>query len=148
MEKTIEDQRIKSLERRMDKAENNLEKIDDKLDEVDDKHDSRYTETIQAITELKGTSANTEKNTDRMATSIEGLVSELKESNSNTNKRFEEVNGEVREIKNTLDSSIKDKTYDLEQKKLSNKTVGVILVGAFTVLEVLIRVVAPLIFGG
>ena len=117
MQKTIEEQRITSLEKRMDKAETNIEKTSEKLYKVDEKHDDRYTETIQAITELKGTSANTEKNTDRMANSIEGLVKELRQSNSNTNRRFEEVNGEVRDIRKTLDSKIEDKQFILEEKK-------------------------------
>lgn len=147
MQKTIEEQRITSLEKRMDKAETNIDKTTEKLYKVDEKHDDRYTETIQVITELKGTSANTEKNTDRMANSIEGLVKELRQSNSNTNRRFEEVNEEVRDIRKTLDSKIEDKQLILEEKKLSNKTLGAILVGAFALLETLSKVIAPLLFG-
>lgn len=147
MQKTIEEQRITSLEKRMDKAETNIDKTTEKLYKVDEKHDDRYTETIQVITELKGTSANTEKNTDRMANSIEGLVKELRQSNSNTNRRFEEVNEEVRDIRKTLDSKIEDKQFILEERKLSNKTLGTILVGAFALLETLSKVIAPLLFG-
>ncbi|MCG2030730.1 hypothetical protein K4P81_08375 [Staphylococcus epidermidis] len=147
MQKTVEEQRITSLEKRMDKAETNIDKTTEKLYKVDEKHDDRYTETIQVITELKGTSANTEKNTDRMANSIEGLVKELRQSNSNTNRRFEEVNEEVRDIRKTLDSKIEDKQFILEEKKLSNKTLGAILVGAFALLETLSKVIAPLLFG-
>lgn len=147
MQKTIEEQRITSLEKRMDKAETNIDKTTEKLYKVDEKHDDRYTETIQVITELKGTSANTEKNTDRMANSIEGLVKELRQSNSNTNRRFEEVNEEVRDIRKTLDNKIEDKQFILEEKKLSNKILGAILVGAFALLETLSKVIAPLLFG-
>jgi hypothetical protein len=78
-----------------------------------------------------------------MANSIEGLVDELKQSNSRTDARFNEVNAEVKEVKDKVDGKEFDKTIQLEEKKLSNKVIVGLIGGGFIILELIIKVIAP-----
>lgn len=135
--------RINGLEKRIGTVDRKVDDLEDKVDLIKDKNDERHLEMITTVTRLQSTSENTEKNTERMANSIEGLVDELKQSNSRTDDRFNEVNAEVREVKDKLDNGQFDKTLKLEEKKLSNKVIVGLIGGGFLVLELLIKVIAP-----
>lgn len=139
--------RLTGLEKRISSVDRKVEDLEDKVDRNDDKHDERHLKLSIELTELKGSSKATQENTERMANSIEGLVSELKQSNSRTDDRFNEVNAEVREVKSKVNSQEDEKTFKLEEKKLSNKVIIAIIGGGFIVLQVFIQVVAPLLFG-
>ena len=135
--------RINGLERRIGTVDRKVDDLEDKVDDIKDKNDERHLEMITTVTRLQSTSENTEKNTERMANSIEGLVDELKQSNSRTDDRFNEVNAEVREVKDKLDNGQFDKTLKLEEKKLSNKVIVGLIGGGFIILELLIKVITP-----
>ena len=135
--------RINGLEQRISTVDRKVDDLEDKVDDIKDKNDERHLEMITTVTRLQSTSENTEKNTERMANSIEGLVDELKQSNSRTDDRFNEVNAEVREVKDKLESKQFDKTLKLEEKKLSNKVIVGLIGGGVIILELIIKVVAP-----
>ena len=135
--------RINGLEQRIGTVDRKVDDLEDKVDDIKDKNDERHLEMVRLTTELKGSSKATEQNTNRMANSIEGLVDELKQSNSRTDARFNEVNAEVREVKDKLDNKQFDKTLKLEEKKLSNKVIVGLIGGGFIILELIIKVVAP-----
>ena len=135
--------RINGLERRIGTVDRKVDDLEDKVDDIKDKNDERHLEMVRLTTELKGSSKATEQNTNRMANSIEGLVDELKQSNSRTDDRFNEVNAEVREVKDKLDDKQFDKTLKLEEKKLSNKVIVGLIGGGFIIIELIIKVVAP-----
>ena len=135
--------RINGLEKRIGTVDRKVDDLEDKVDDIKDKNDERHLEMITTVTRLQSTSENTEKNTERMANSIEGLVDELKQSNSRTDDRFNEVNAEVREVKDKLESKQFDKTLKLEEKKLSNKVIVGLIGGGVIILELIIKVVAP-----
>lgn len=135
--------RINGLERRIGTVDRKVDDLEDKVDDIKDKNDERHLEMVRLTTELKGSSKATEQNTNRMANSIEGLVDELKQSNSRTDDRFNEVNAEVREVKDKLDNKQFDKTLKLEEKKLSNKVIVGLIGGGFIIIELIIKVVAP-----
>ena len=135
--------RINGLEKRIGTVDRKVDDLEDKVDDIKDKNDDRHLEMITTVTRLQSTSENTEKNTERMANSIEGLVDELKQSNSRTDDRFNEVNAEVREVKDKLDNKQFDKTLKLEEKKLSNKVIVGLIGGGVIILELIIKVVAP-----
>ena len=135
--------RINGLEKRIGTVDRKVDDLEDKVDIIKDKNDERHLEMITTVTRLQSTSENTEKNTERMANSIEGLVDELKQSNSRTDDRFNEVNAEVREVKDKLDNGQFDKTLKLEEKKLSNKVIVGLIGGGVIILELIIKVVAP-----
>ena len=135
--------RINGLEKRIGTVDRKVDDLEDKVDDIKDKNDERHVEMVRLTTELKGSSKATEQNTNRMANSIEGLVDELKQSNSRTDDRFNEVNAEVREVKDKLDNKQFDKTLKLEEKKLSNKVIVGLIGGGFIILELIIKVVAP-----
>ena len=135
--------RINGLERRIGTVDRKVDDLEDKVDDIKDKNDERHVEMVRLTTELKGSSKATEQNTNRMANSIEGLVEELKQSNSRTDDRFNEVNAEVREVKDKLDNGQFDKTLKLEEKKLSNKVIVGLIGGGFIILELIIKVIAP-----
>ena len=135
--------RINGLERRIGTVDRKVDDLEDKVDDIKDKNDERHLEMVRLTTELKGSSKATEQNTNRMANSIEGLVDELKQSNSRTDDRFNEVNAEVKEVKDKLDNKQFDKTLKLEEKKLSNKVIVGLIGGGFIVIELIIKVVAP-----
>lgn len=142
-EKGYMNDRITGLEKRINSVDKKVEDLEDKVDKIDDKHDERHLEMITTVTRLQSTSENTEKNTERMANSIEGLVDELKQSNSRTDDRFNEVNAEVKEVKDKLDNKQFDKTIKLEEKKLSNKVIVGLIGGGFIVIEVIVKIIAP-----
>lgn len=135
--------RINGLERRIGTVDRKVDDLEDKVDDIKDKNDERHVEMVRLTTELKGSSKATEQNTNRMANSIEGLVNELKQSNSRTDDRFNEVNAEVREVKDKLENKQFDKTLKLEEKKLSNKVIVGLIGGGFIIIELIIKVVAP-----
>ena len=135
--------RINGLERRIGTVDRKVDDLEDKVDDIKDKNDERHLEMVRLTTELKGSSKATEQNTNRMANSIEGLVDELKQSNSRTDDRFNEVNAEVREVKDKLEDKQFDKTLKLEEKKLSNKVIVGLIGGGFIIIELIIKVVAP-----
>ena len=135
--------RINGLEKRIGTVDRKVDDLEDKVDDIKDKNDERHVEMVRLTTELKGSSKATEQNTNRMANSIEGLVNELKQSNSRTDDRFNEVNAEVREVKDKLDNKQFDKTLKLEEKKLSNKVIVGLIGGGFIILELLIKVITP-----
>lgn len=135
--------RINGLEKRIGTVDRKVDDLEDKVDDIKDKNDERHVEMITTVTRLQSTSENTEKNTERMANSIEGLVDELKQSNSRTDDRFNEVNAEVREVKDKLDNGQFDKTIKLEEKKLSNKVLVGLIGGGVIILELIIKVIAP-----
>ena len=135
--------RINGLEKRIGTVDRKVDDLEDKVDDIKDKNDERHVEMVRLTTELKGSSKATEQNTNRMANSIEGLVNELKQSNSRTDDRFNEVNAEVREVKDKLDNKQFDKTLKLEEKKLSNKVIVGLIGGGFIILELIIKVIAP-----
>ena len=135
--------RINGLEKRIGTVDRKVDDLEDKVDDIKDKNDDRHLEMITTVTRLQSTSENTEKNTERMANSIEGLVDELKQSNSRTDDRFNEVNAEVKEVKDKLDNKQFDKTLKLEEKKLSNKVIVGLIGGGFIILELIIKVIAP-----
>ena len=135
--------RINGLEKRIGTVDRKVDDLEDKVDDIKDKNDERHVEMVRLTTELKGSSKATEQNTNRMANSIEGLVNELKQSNSRTDDRFNEVNAEVREVKDKLDNKQFDKTLKLEEKKLSNKVIVGLIGGGFIIIELIIKVVAP-----
>ncbi|MGI2239356.1 hypothetical protein [Staphylococcus cohnii] len=135
--------RINGLEKRIGTVDRKVDDLEDKVDLIKDKNDERHLEMITTVTRLQSTSENTEKNTERMANSIEGLVDELKQSNSRTDDRFNEVNAEVKEVKDKLDNKQFEKSLGLEEKKLSNKVIVALIGGGFIILELLIKVVAP-----
>lgn len=138
--------RIVGLEKRIGTVDGKVEALEDKVDVIDSKHNDRHLEMVRLTTELKGTSKATEQNTNRMANSIEGLVEELKQSNSRTDDRFKEVNTDIQEVKSKVEGKEQDRAYYLEEKKLSNGTIGVIIVGIFGLLQVFVQVIAPSIF--
>lgn len=135
--------RINGLEKRIGTVDGKVDDLEDKVDDIKDKNDERHVEMVRLTTELKGSSKATEQNTNRMANSIEGLVNELKQSNSRTDDRFNEVNAEVREVKDKLEGKQFDKTIQLEEKKLSNKVIVGLIGGGFIILELIIKVIAP-----
>ena len=135
--------RITGLEKRIGTVDRKVDDLEDKVDHIDDKHDERHLEMITTVTRLQSTSENTEKNTERMANSIEGLVDELKQSNSRTDDRFNQINKEVREVKDQLDDRQFDTTIKLEDKKLSNKVIVGLIGGGFLIIELIIKVIAP-----
>lgn len=135
--------RINGLEKRIGNVDRKVDDLEDKVDDIKDKNDERHVEMVRLTTELKGSSKATEQNTNRMANSIEGLVDELKQSNSRTDDRFNEVNAEVREVKDKLEGKQFDKTIQLEEKKLSNKVIVGLIGGGFIILELIIKVIAP-----
>ena len=135
--------RINGLEKRIGNVDRKVDDLEDKVDDIKDKNDERHVEMVRLTTELKGSSKATEQNTNRMANSIEGLVDELKQSNSRTDDRFNEVNAEVKEVKDKLDNKQFDKTLKLEEKKLSNKVIVGLIGGGFIILELIIKVIAP-----
>ena len=135
--------RINGLEKRIGNVDRKVDDLEDKVDDIKDKNDERHLEMITTVTRLQSTSENTEKNTERMANSIEGLVDELKQSNSRTDARFNEVNAEVKEVKDKLDNKQFDKTLKLEEKKLSNKVIVGLIGGGLIILELIIKVIAP-----
>ena len=135
--------RINGLEKRIGNVDRKVDDLEDKVDDIKDKNDERHVEMVRLTTELKGSSKATEQNTNRMANSIEGLVNELKQSNSRTDDRFNEVNAEVKEVKDKLDNKQFDKTLKLEEKKLSNKVIVGLIGGGFIILELIIKVIAP-----
>ncbi|PTE62085.1 hypothetical protein [Staphylococcus epidermidis] len=135
--------RINGLEKRIGTVDRKVDDLEDKVDIIKDKNDERHVEMITTVTRLQSTSENTEKNTERMANSIEGLVDELKQSNSRTDERFTQLNQEVTEVKNKVDGKEFDKTLKLEEKKLSNKVIVGLIGGGFLIIELLIKVIAP-----
>lgn len=135
--------RINGLEKRIGTVDRKVDDLEDKVDLIKDKNDERHLEMVRLTTELKGSSKATEQNTNRMANSIEGLVDELKQSNSRTDDRFNEVNAEVREVKDKLEGKQFDKTLKLEEKKLSNKVIVGLIGGGVIILELIIKVIAP-----
>lgn len=145
-EKVIYD-RLNGLEKRIDGHDTKIDAVEDKLDIIDDKHDARYLEQIKVTTELQGTSRMTMEATNRMADSIEGLVSELKDSNARTDTRFNQITDEVREVRTKIDKHEEARNLKLEEKKLSNRTLGFIIAGGFAVMQVIVQVIAPLLFG-
>ena len=145
-EKVIYD-RLNGLEKRIDGHDTKIDAVEDKLDIIDDKHDARYLEQIKVTTELQGTSRMTIEATNRMADSIEGLVSELKDSNARTDTRFNQITDEVREVRTKIDKHEEARNLKLEEKKLSNRTLGFIIAGGFAVMQVIVQVIAPLLFG-
>ncbi|MFK3833075.1 hypothetical protein [Staphylococcus saprophyticus] len=135
--------RINGLEKRIGTVDRKVDDLEDKVDLIKDKNDERHVEMVRLTTELKGSSKATQDNTNRMANSIEGLVDELKQSNSRTDARFNEVNAEVKEVKDKLDNKQFDKTLKLEEKKLSNKVIVGLIGGGFIIIELIIKVIAP-----
>ena len=135
--------RINGLEKRIGTVDRKVDDLEDKVDLIKDKNDERHVEMVKLTTELKGSSKATQDNTNRMANSIEGLVNELKQSNSRTDDRFNEVNAEVREVKDKLDNKQFDKTLKLEEKKLSNKVIVGLIGGGFIIIELIIKIIAP-----
>ena len=146
-EKVIYD-RLNGLEKRVDGHDKKIENTNEKINIIDDKHDARYLEQIKVTTELQGTSRMTMEATNRMADSIEGLVSELKDSNARTDTRFNQITDEVREVRTKIDKHEEARNLKLEEKKLSNRTLGFIIAGGFAVMQVIVQVIAPLLFGG
>ena len=140
--------RLNRIEKRIDGHDAKIDAVEDKLDIIDDKHDARYLEQIKVTTELQGTSRMTMEATNRMADSIEGLVSELKDSNARTDTRFNQITDEVREVRTKIDKHEEARNLKLEEKKLSNRTLGFIIAGGFAVMQVIVQVIAPLLFGG
>lgn len=140
-----QEKRLSGLEYRINKVDEKVDGLETKVDIIDDKHDERHLEMVRLTTKLQGSSEATQENTSRMANSIEGLVNELKQSNSRTDDRFTEVKTDIQNVRSKVEGQEADKSLKLEQKKLSNKTIGFIIVGIFGVLQVLIQVVAPLI---
>lgn len=135
--------RINGLEKRIGNVDRKVDDLEDKVDDIKDKNDERHVEMVKLTTELKGSSKATQDNTNRMANSIEGLVNELKQSNSRTDARFNEVNAEVKEVKDKVDGKEFDKTIQLEEKKLSNKVIVGLIGGGFIIIELIIKVIAP-----
>lgn len=146
-EKVIHD-RLNGLEKRIGGHDKKIGAVEDKLDIIDDKHDARYLEQIKVTTELQGTSRMTMEATNRMADSIEGLVSELKDSNARTDTRFNQITDEVREVRTKIDKHEEARNLKLEEKKLSNGVLIAIIGSGAVVMQVIIQFIAPLIFGG
>lgn len=143
--KVIHD-RLNGLEKRVDGHDKKFESINEKINIIDDKHDERYLQQIRVTTELQGTSKMTMEATNRMADSIENLVGELKETNTKTNTRFNQITEDVREVRTKIDNQEEAKKLKLEEKKLSNRTLGFIIAGGFALVQVIIQVIAPILF--
>lgn len=138
--------RLTGLEKRIGNVDRKVDDLEDKVDVVKDRNDERHIEMVRLTTELKGFSKATEQNTERMATSIEGLVDELKQSNASTEERFKEVNTDIRDVRTKIEGQESDKTIKLEEKKLSNKVILAIIGGGLVLLEVCVQVIGPAFF--
>lgn len=142
------EKRVGGHDKKFEKIEGKIETVENKLDVIDDKHDARYLEQIRVTTELQGTSKMTMEATNRMADSIEGLVSELKDSNARTDTRFNQITDEVREVRTKIDKHEDARNLKLEEKKLSNGVVIAIVGGGFVLVQSIVQFIAPLLFGG
>ncbi|MDK3656278.1 hypothetical protein O0A22_11730 [Staphylococcus pseudintermedius] len=132
---------INNVENRVNNVDKKVDDLEDKVGQIKDKNDERHLEMVKLTTELKGFSKSTDENTKRMANSIEGLVQELKQSSTT----ISQLNQEVCDVKSSIKNSQFDKSLTLERKKLSNGVLVTIIGGGFAVIEILIRVIAPIL---
>lgn len=146
-------ERLDTIEKHISRIDTTLDKMNDKIDknndriiEVDDKHDEKNADLRVIVTRLETSSIATEKNTERMADSIEGLVGELRQANSRTDTRFSEVNSKLGTLEGKIDNKNLMITTDLEKKKISNTLLVAIIGTVGLVIQVIIQFIVPLFF--
>ena len=143
----MENENEKRINERLSGLETKYDNLDDKLDTIDNKHDERHLEMKIELTELRGSSMATAKYTEKMSNSIESLVVELREINSRTDDRFNEVNSEVRSVKEKVQNHEDAREFKLEEKKVSNRMLGIYIVAGAGVLQIILQVIAPILIG-
>lgn len=146
-------ERLDTIEKHISRIDTTLDKMNDKIDrnndriiEVDDKHDEKNTDLRVIVTRLETSSMATEKNTERMANSIEGLVGELRQANTKTDTRFSEVNSKLGSLEGKIDDKNLMITTDLEKEKISNTLLVAIIGSVGLVIQVIIQFIVPLFF--
>lgn len=137
--------RVSDIESKVVKVDEKVDRLDDRVDLIDEKHNERHLELSILVTRLQGSLEGTERNTKAAAKSIDNLVYELRTSNENYNKRIDEHSKEIGDIKKEQENKKFDVTMELEEKKLSNTTLGIIAGGIFMIIQVTIQVVGPLL---
>lgn len=136
-----------SIAQRVNRLEGKVDKLNDKIDVVDDKYADRHLEQVRLTAEMKAQGKATQEATERMADSVEGLVGELKQSNKRTDTRFDQMNNEIINVKSKVEGAEEERRLKIEEKKLSNGVLISIITGGFILLQVIVNVLAPILFG-
>lgn len=124
------------------RIEKRIDKQDTKIEEIDTKVDQRHIDIVKMSASMEGAQAAS----NRMADSIDKLVTQLENSNARHDKRFESLSVEISDVKGKIESQEDARKIKLEEKKMSNAVLLSIIAGSFTVVQVLINLVGPMFF--
>ncbi|WP_433912375.1 hypothetical protein [Staphylococcus sp. LKG3-3] len=151
---TLTNHRLKSIESQLATQDNKLNTLDTDVKKLNQRTNDRYNEISNLSSRLEESYKNQSETVNRLLSSIDGLVKEMKQTNKTYNEQFKTVDTKLGTLENKItnmslfkqsDSSKQIESDDKEKVGLSSVSKGAIVIGIIGVLETFIRYVAPLL---
>lgn len=127
----------------LNRIEKRIDNQDRKIDEIDTKVDQRHIDIVKMQGSMKGA----EEASNRMANAVDKLVVSLENSNARHDKRFETLSVEIQDVKGKIEGQEENKKLKLEERKMNNTVLVALIAGLFGIVQILVNVIAPLLFG-
>ncbi|HJG39054.1 MAG TPA: hypothetical protein K8V44_04540 [Staphylococcus saprophyticus] len=128
----------------LNRIEKRIDNQDRKIDEIDTKVDQRHIDIVKMQGSMKGA----EEASNRMANAVDKLVVSLENSNARHDKRFETLSTEIQDVKGKIEGQEENKKLKLEERKMNNTVLVALIAGLFGIVQILVNVIAPILFGG
>lgn len=152
--------RLNAIERALEVQEKNINTIDTDVKKLNQRTNDRYSEISNLSSRLEENYKNQSHTVNRLLTSIDSLVSEMKETNKTYNEQFKTIDNKLGKLENKVtnlpfsnqsfskaqgDTSIQETNSNEDSPKLGTISKGAIAIGIIGLLETFIRYVAPLL---
>lgn len=155
---TLTNHRLNSIESRLKTQDNKLNVLDTDVKKLNQRTNDRYSEISNLSSRLEESYKNQSETVNRLLSSIDGLVAEMKETNKTYNEQFKAIDTKLGTLENKFSSmSLFKQTNSIssasnlpesdaaEKGGLSTVSKGAIVIGIIGVLETFVRYVAPLL---
>lgn len=152
--------RLNAIERALEVQEKNINVIETDIKKLNQRTNDRYSEISNLSSRLEENYKNQSNTVNRLLTSIDSLVSEMKETNKTYNEQFKTIDNKLGKLENKVTSlpfsnqtfpktqsntSVQETTSNDDGTKLGTLSKGAITIGIIGLLETFIRYVAPLL---
>lgn len=154
--------RLNAIERALQTQEKNIDVIENDVKKLNQRTNDRYSEISNLSSRLEENYKNQNNTVNRLLSSIDSLVGEMKETNKTYNEQFKTIDNKLGKLENKVtnlpftnqpfpntqsNTSVQETTSDEDGAKLGTFSKGAITIGIIGLLETFIRYVAPLLVG-
>lgn len=152
--------RLNAIERALEVQDKNINVIETDIKKLNQRTNDRYSEISNLSSRLEENYRNQSNTVNRLLTSIDSLVGEMKETNKTYNEQFKTIDNKLGKLENKVtnlpfsnqsfpktqsNTSVQETTSNDDGTKLGALSKGAITIGIIGLLETFIRYVAPLL---